>query len=97
MTEDELDALLKKPLVGVADSGFSRDVAARMERSARLGAGLDLAALLVTLLLVVLFAPLGRLVAPFEALGINLALSLPFAIACAALALSFGLLRWTTD
>ena len=97
MTEPELDALLKQPLADVAEDGFSRDAAAKIERRARAGVWFDLAAVFGTFLLIVMFVPLGRLVAPFETLAIGLALSLPFAIACGALALTYAMMRAVAD
>jgi len=97
MTEQEFEALLKRPLVEVADQGFSRGITARIERQARVGIWVDWAAVFVTFVLIVLFVPLGRLAAPFEVIGIGLGLSLPFAIACAALALTQAGLRWVAD
>jgi hypothetical protein len=96
-TESELDTLLAKPLEAVADDGFSRNVSAEIGRRTRLAIWFDWSAIFVTFLLIVLFVPLGRLAAPFEALGIGLSMSLPFAIACAALALSFAMTRAIAD
>jgi hypothetical protein len=47
--------------------------------------------------LVLLFAPSGRLTAPFENVAFDLGLSVPFAIACAAIALTQASLRWFAD
>jgi hypothetical protein len=48
----------------------------------------------VLCVLALLFAPWDRLTAPFETIALDLGLSLPFAIACAALALSHASIRW---
>jgi hypothetical protein len=93
MTESELDALLAKPLASIADDGFSRGLVAKMTAEERTVLWFEWGAAAAVLLLVVLFAPVERLVAPFQNIAFDLGLSVPFAIACAALALSHAGLR----
>jgi hypothetical protein len=93
-TEAELDALLAKPLAAVADDGFSRAAMAKISAEERAVAWFEWGMAAVLLVLVVLFAPWDRLVAPFENVAFDLGLSVPFAIACAALALTQASLRW---
>ena len=93
MTEPELDALLRTPLAPVADDGFSRGLIAKMAAEERTAQRFEWGTAVAVLLLLVLFAPIGRLVAPFENIALVLGLSVPFAIACAAIALSHASLR----
>lgn len=94
MTEPELDVLLRTPLAPVADDGFSRGLVAKMAAEERTVQWLEWGTAMAVLLLVVLSAPIGRLVGPFENMAFVLGLSVPFAIACAAIALSHASLRW---
>jgi hypothetical protein len=87
-TEAELDALLAKPLAPVPDDGFARAVVAKISAEERAIAWFEWGMAAVLFALVLLFAPWGRLTAPFENVAFDLGLSVPFAIACAALALS---------
>jgi len=87
-TEAELDALLGKPLTAVADDGFSRAVAAKISTQERAFVWFEWSATAVLCVLVLLFAPWGRVAAPFANIAFDLSLSVPFAVACAALALS---------
>ena len=96
-TEDELDALLAKPLAAVADDGFSRAVTTKISAEERAVAWFEWGMAVVLFVLVLLFAPWGRLTAPFENIAFDLGLSVPFAIACAAIALSHAGLRWLAD
>ena len=93
MTDSELDALLKTPLEPAADAGFSRAVAAKIAAEGRAIAWFEGIAAVVLGVLVLVFVPWGRLAAPFENLAFDLGLSVPFAIACAAIALSHMSLR----
>jgi hypothetical protein len=95
--EDELDALLNKPLASVADDGFSRAVMTKILAQERSVAWFEWGTAAALLALVLLFAPWGRLTAPLENVAFDLGLSVPFAIACAALALTQASLRWFAE
>lgn len=92
----DLDRLLATPLEPVADNGFSRAIEARLVHEQRF-AWLELALAVAVLALVVLFAPAARLAAPVMTVALQLGLSLPFAVACAALAVSHATLRLWAD
>ena len=96
-TENELDALLKKPLASVADDGFSRAVVAKITAQERAVIWFEWGTAAVLVVLVLFFIPWGRLIAPFENVALDLGLSFPFAIACAAIALSHASLRWFAE
>lgn len=96
-TEPELDVLLAKPLVSVADDGFSHAVATKITAQERAVFWLEWGAATVLFVLVLLFAPWGRLVVPFENAALELGLSIPVAIACAALALTHAGARMFTE
>ena len=96
-TEDELDAQLMKPLAPVADDGFSRATVTKISARERAVASFEWGAAAVLFALVLLFVPWGRVTAPFENVAFDLGLSVPFAIACAALALSHASLRWFAE
>jgi hypothetical protein len=96
-TEDELDALLGKPLSPVADDGFSYAVVTKISAHERAVAWFEWGTAAVLFVLVLLFAPWGRLTAPFENMAFDLGLSVPFAVACAAIALSHASLRWFAE
>lgn len=97
MTEVELDVLLRKPLATVADDRFSRGLVAKMAAEERTVQWFEWGTAVAVLLLIVFFAPVGRLVAPFQSMAFVLGLSVPFAIACAAVALSHASLRLFAD
>jgi hypothetical protein len=84
----ELDALLAKPLASVADDGFSHAVATKIAAQERAVFWFEWGSAAVLFVLVLLFVPWNRLIAPFENVAFDLGLSVPFAIACAALALT---------
>jgi hypothetical protein len=96
-TESELDAMLAAPLEPVDDHGFSRAIAAKIAVRENGGAWFELGAAAATLVLVAFFIPVVRLTAPFESVAINLAVSLPFVTACAAIALTHATLRLLPD
>jgi len=96
-TEDEFDAPLSKPLGPVADGGFSRAVMAKISAQERAVAWFEWSAAAVLFALVLLVLPWDRLTAPFENVAFDLGLSVPFAIACAATALSHASLRWFAE
>src|ERR1700722_7728459 len=96
-TEDELDALLGKPLTTVADDGFSHGVVTNISAHERAIAWFEWGTAAVLFVLVLLFVPWDRLTAPFENIAFDLGLSLPFAIACAALAFSHVGLGWFAE
>jgi hypothetical protein len=93
----ELDTLLSTPLAPVADDGFSRAVVSKISAQERMLVWFEWGTAAVLFVLVLLFAPWGRLTAPFENLAFDLGLSVPFAIACAAIALSHASLRWFAE
>jgi hypothetical protein len=95
--EDELDTLLNMPLASVADDGFSRAVMTKISAQERAVAWFEWGAAAALFALVLLFAPWDRLTAPFETIAFDLGLSVPFAAACAAIALSQVGLRWFTE
>ena len=92
--ESELDTLLAAPLAPVADDGFSHGVVTKISAHERAVVWFEWGVAAVLCVLVLLFAPWDRLTAPFETVAFNLGLSIPFAIACAALALSHAGIRW---
>ena len=96
-TESELDALLAAPLEPVADNGFSSKVEAMAAVQRRDFVLLELGAVVAALALIVFFVPAARFAAPFETVALQLGLSLPFAIACAAIVLSHATLRLLPD
>jgi hypothetical protein len=93
----ELDTLLSKPLAPVTDDGFSQAVIAKISAQERVVVWFEWGTAAVLFVAVLLFAPWGRLTAPFENLAFDLGLSVPFAIACAAIALSHASLRWFAE
>jgi hypothetical protein len=93
----ELETLLSKPLAPVADDGFSQAVIAKISAQERAVVWFEWGTAVVLFVLVLLFTPWGRLTAPFENLAFDLGLSVPFAIACAAIALSHASLRWFAE
>ncbi len=95
--ETELDALLATPLAPVADDGFSHAVVAKLSAHERAVAWFEWSTAVVLFVLVLLFVPWDRLTAPFENIAFDLGLSVPFAIACAALALTHAGLRWFAE
>ena len=92
----ELDVLLTKPLAPVADDGFSRAVVTKISVQER-AVAFEWGTAAVLFVLVLLFVPWGRLTAPFENIAFDLGMSMPFAIACAAIALSHMSLRLFAD
>ncbi len=96
-TKPDLDALLATPLEPVPDNGFSRAVDAKMAVRVQGFAWFELGAAIAVLALVVLFAPVARIAAPFVTVALQLGLSLPFAVACAAIALSQATFRLLPD
>ena len=94
IADAELDALLGKPLAAVADDDFSRAVVAKISAQERAVVWFEWGMAVVLCMLVLVFAPWGRLAAPVANIAFALGLSVPFAIACAALALSHAGLRW---
>jgi hypothetical protein len=96
-TEDELDSLLGKPLAPAADDGFSHAVGTKISAHERAIAWFEWGTAAVLFVLVLLFAPWSRLTAPFENMAFDLGLSVPFAVACAAIALSHASLRWFAE
>ena len=89
--------LLAKPLASVADDGFSRAVVTKISAQERAVAWFEWGTAAVLFVLVLLFVPWGRLTAPFENIAFDLGMSVPFAIACAAIALSHASLRWFAE
>lgn len=93
MTVDELDDLLAARVPAVADNGFSRGVISIVEARERRIWILEFAGLAVAVigaLVVLTIAGAAKFVA---GLAVDLSLSLPLAIACAALVLSQSLAR----
>lgn len=92
--ETELDALLATPLAPVDDNGFSHGIVTKISAHERAVAWFEWGSAAVLFVLLLLFVPWDRLTAPFENIAFDLGLSVPFAIACAALALSHVGMRW---
>ena len=96
-TESELDALLAAPLAPVDDNGFSHAIAAKIAARENGVAWFEIGAAVAALAFIAFFIPVVRLTAPFESVAINLAVSLPFVTACAAIALTHATLRLLPD
>lgn len=96
-TKPDLDTLLAAPLAPINDNGFSRAVVTKIAMRERVWMGAEIAAALTVFAAVVAFTPTAAIVGPVEKVAIDLGNSLPFAIACAALALTFVSLRWFAD
>jgi len=96
-TKPDLDALLAAPLEPVADNGFSSKVDAKTTMRGQGFAWFELGGAIVVLALIALFAPAARIATPFVTVALELGLSLPFAIACAALVVSHATLRLMAD
>lgn len=94
ITEAELDALLGKPPAPVADNGFSHAVVAKITAEERAVVWFEWTVAAVLGVLVLVFAPWGRVAVPLASIAFDLSLSGPLAFACAALALSHEGLRW---
>jgi hypothetical protein len=96
-TDRELDALLSAPLSPVNDNGFSKAVTAKITARERTWTGLEIGAAVVVLASIVAFTPAAAIIGPLDKLATDLGSSVPFAIACAALVLTFASLRWLAD
>jgi hypothetical protein len=96
-TKSDLDTLIATPLETVADNGFSRAVAAKIVARDNSVSWFEVGAGIAVVIFVVLFVPVARVTAPFEAIAINLGMSLPFVVACAAIALTHATLRLLPD
>jgi len=98
MTQDtDLDKLLTAPLDAVADDGFSRQVAAKIALHERNLMIFEWAVIAVLAAFATAFLPIAGLLRPIATLAVELSLSLPFAVACAALALSYSVMRLIAD
>jgi hypothetical protein len=94
---DELDIALSAPLPAIADSGFSRRVAAHVARAQQWRLVFELAAFAAAAAVVLAFISLNTLSRAVETVTLNLGSSLAVAVAFAALVLSNYLARMTSD
>lgn len=88
-----LDEMLSAPLPAVEDAGFSTAVARRTRVHEERHKLLDILAVLVGLIAIAVALPLDGLMVAIETVTLRLGNSLPVAIACAALALTFAFVR----
>ena len=96
-TKPDLDSLLAAPLDPVGDHGFSRAVLAKIAARDRAWMGIEIGVAVGAFATIVAFTPAAAIAAPIEKVAVDLSTSLPFAAACAALALTFVSLRWFAD
>lgn len=97
MSEDDLDALLSRPLAPIDDNGFTARVCRAVALRGYGLAALDGLVALVVAVTVLRFVPLGALARVVTGAAIELSSSLPVAIACAALALTYSAARLMAD
>lgn len=94
---DELDRMLANPLAPVNDNGFSERVAQRISAHERFAALTEWALLIAGVVLLVSVVPLAGVLNRVASATVELSQSLPFAVACAALALSMAAMRALAD
>lgn len=97
MSDDNLDALLARPLAYVEDAGFSRRVTDGVAAMQRRHTYWTAAAAIVSAAIVLWLVPLGQARDAIGTLSWNLADSVPVGIAIAMLVLSNSLARWVAD
>jgi hypothetical protein len=97
MGDDELDRLLSAPLSTVEDNGFSRAVAKTIADQERNDAWIEWGMVAAACALFVVFVPVGDVARQLTGASIDLSKSVPFAIGCAALALTHTAVRVWAD
>jgi len=93
----DIDKFLSTPLRPVDNNGFAERVAAQIAWRERGMMAIELVALFALAAVVALFVPLAGLLGPITTVAVELGLSLPFAVACAALVLSQSVVRLVSD
>src|ERR1700722_2903860 len=97
MGDDELDKLLSAPLSAVENSGFSRAVAKRIADQERNDAWTEWGMAAAACALLVAFVPVGDVARLLAGASVDLSKSVPFAVGCAALALTHTAVRAWAD
>jgi hypothetical protein len=92
-----LDSLLAASLKPVEDRGFSQSVVATIAARERAWMGVEIGMAVGVFAAIVAFTPAAAIVGPVEKMAVDLSTSVPFAIGCAALVLTFVGLRWFAD
>lgn len=93
----DIDQALSTPLKPVDNDGFAERVTAQIAWRERGTMAIELVAIFALAVVVALFVPLAGLLGPVTTVAMELGLSLPFAVACAALVLSQSVARLVSD
>jgi len=97
MGDGELDNMLRAPLPAVEDDGFARGTASAIAIQERNAAWTDWGMIGCACVLLMAFAPVGEAARFLAGASVDLSTSLPFAIGCAALALTHAAMRMLAD
>src|SRR5580698_4826537 len=97
MGDGELDDVLRAPLPAVENNGFSVSVAKTIATQERNAAWTDWGMIACACILLVAFVPVGDVVRQLAGASVDLSKSVPFAIGCAALAVTHMAMRIWAD